>query len=151
MLQLVVEDLRVFVAGEIAVLLAGRDVRVDHAIDELLETPLPLRRADGATEVLRRDDVGGIHRPEVGKLHPTLLEVHRAVAPVGHDDVAGLPGDLVVRVYAGLGVDPLDPQPLVSSRARRSPPGTPGADSFGHLSRSSSSATSVGGRGMPPE
>ena len=38
--------------------------------------------------------------PEVGELDAALLEVDRAVAPVGHDDVAALPGHLVVRVHA---------------------------------------------------
>ena len=72
---------------------------------------LALRRADGAAEVLAGDDVGGVDRPELGELHAALLEVHRAVAPVRHHDVAALPGDLVVGVHAGGGVHPLDGQP----------------------------------------
>src|SRR5581483_2170704 len=59
-----------------------------------------------------RDDVGRVDRPEVGELDAALLEVDRAVAPVGHDDVAALPRDLVVGVHAGSRVDPLEPQPL---------------------------------------
>ena len=97
--------------GEVAVLLAGRAVGPHHPVDELAQARLALRRADGAAEVLGGDDVGRVDRPEVGELHAALLEVDRAVAPVGHHDVAALPGHLVVRVHAGGGVDPLDVQP----------------------------------------
>ena len=82
-------------------LLARLLVDVHHPVDELLEAPLALRRADRAAEVLGGDDVGRVDRPEVGELHAVLLEVDRAVPPVGHDDVPALPGDLVVGVHAG--------------------------------------------------
>src|SRR6516162_2641500 len=112
-LEFVVEDLRVLRSGEVAVLAASLGVGADDAVDELLEAPLPLRRADRATEVLRGHDVGGIHGPEIGKLNPVLLEVDRAVAPVGHDDIAAFPGDLVVGMNSLAGVDALDRETLV--------------------------------------
>ena len=67
--QLVLEDLGVGRAGEVAVLLAGRAVGLHHPVDELLERPLALRRADRAAEVLGGDDVGRVDAPEVGELH----------------------------------------------------------------------------------
>ena len=67
------------------------------------------RRADRAAEVLAGDDVGGVDRPGLGELDAALLEVDRAVAPVGHHDVAALPGHLVVGVHAGRGVESLQP------------------------------------------
>ena len=115
--QLVLEDRGVVDGGEVAVHLAGLHVGEHDAVDELLERPLALVGADRAAEVLGRDDVRGVDRPRVGELDPALLEVDRAVTPVGHDDVATLPGHFVVRVHAGLGVDPLDGQPS-TPRAR---------------------------------
>ncbi len=110
--QLVLEDLRVGGRGEVPVVLTGLPVRLHDAVDQLLEAGLALRGADGTAEVLAGDDVDRVHRPEVGELDATLLEVDRAVAPVGHDDVTALPRHLVVRVHAGSGVDALDTQPL---------------------------------------
>src|SRR4029450_13635258 len=103
--------LGVRLGGEVAVLLARLAVRRDDTVDELLERPLPLRRADGAPEVLGGDDVRRVHAPERGELDALLLKVDRAVPPVRHDDVAALPLDLVVRVDALGGPDPLDTQP----------------------------------------
>ena len=56
--------------------------------------------ADGAAEVLGRDDRGGVDRPEVGELDAALLEDRLAGLPVLLDDVAPLPGHLVVGVHA---------------------------------------------------
>src|SRR5436309_10912681 len=116
--QLMVEDLRVFRSREVAVLLAGALVRRHDAVDQLTKARLTLRGPDRTAEVLRRDDVGRVDGPEVGELDATLLEVDRAIAPVGHDDVATLPGDGVVRVHAWGLVDALDPQAL-ATLARR--------------------------------
>ncbi len=110
--QFVLEDLGVGGRGEVLVVLAGLPIRLHDAVDELLQAHLALRGADGTAEVLAGDDVDRVHRPEVGELDAALLEVDRAVAPVGHDDVTALPGHLVVRVHAGGGVDALDAQPL---------------------------------------
>ena len=110
--QLVLEDLGVGGRGEVVVVLAGLPVRLHDAVDQLLEAGLALRGADGTAEVLAGDDVDRVHRPEVGELDATLLEVDRAVAPVGHDDVTALPDHLVVRMHAGRRVDALDTQAL---------------------------------------
>ena len=56
--------------------------------------------------------VRGVDRPEVGELDAALLEDRLARLPVLLDDVAPLPGHLVVRVHAGRGVDALDGQAL---------------------------------------
>src|SRR5688500_15005925 len=106
------EDLGVALAGEVAVLAACRPVGEHDAVDELAQAALALGRADGPAEVLRGDDVGGVDAPLGGELDAALLEVDRAVTPVGHDDVAALPRHLVVGVHAGRGEDPLDLQAL---------------------------------------
>src|SRR3712207_9385098 len=90
--------------GEVPVLAAGLGVGEHHAVDELPQAVLELRGADGAAEVLRGDDVGGVDAPLGRELDTALLEADRAVQQVGHDDVAALPGHLVVRVHTG-GVD----------------------------------------------
>ena len=112
--QLVLEDLGVARAWRSSRSRGRPGVGADHAVDELLEAPLALGRADRAAEVLGRDDVGRVDRPEVGELDAALLEVDRAVPPVGHDDVAALPGDLVVGVDALTGVDAAHREPLLA-------------------------------------
>ncbi len=52
--------------------------------------------------LLAGDDVDRVHRPEAGELDATLLEIDRAVAPVGHDDVTALPFHLVVQYTPGV-------------------------------------------------
>src|SRR5688572_7385391 len=89
-------------------LLAGPAVPADNAVDELTQAGLALLRADSAAEVLGGDDVGGVDAPEIRELDAALLEVDRAVAPVRHDDVASLPGHLVIGVHAVGGPHPLD-------------------------------------------
>jgi hypothetical protein len=79
------------------------------------------RCAVPTAEVLRRDDVRGVDAPLGGELHAALLEVDRAVTPVRHDDVAALPGHLVVGVHTGGGEDPLDLQALAARRLRAAP------------------------------
>src|SRR6185437_7041805 len=111
------KDLSVFLAGEITMLAASGAVRADHAVDQLLETPLALRAAGRAAEVLGGDDVGGVDRPEVGELDAVLLKVDRAVSPVGHHDVATLPGHLVVGVNTVARVDTADLKTGASTRA----------------------------------
>jgi hypothetical protein len=112
----VLEDLGVALAGEVAVLAARGAVGEHHPVDELTQAALPLGLADRAAEVLRGDDVGGVDAPLGGELHTALLEVDRAVPPVGHDDVAALPGHLVVGVHSGGGEDTLDLEALVPGR-----------------------------------
>ena len=106
------EDLGVGVGREVAVLLAGRDVREHDAIEQLAQALLALLGADRATEVLRGDDRGRVDAPEVGELDAALLEDLLAGPPVGLYDVAALPRDVVVRVDALGGVDALDREAL---------------------------------------
>ena len=54
--ELVLEDLRVLIGSEVAVFLAGLGVGQDDAVDELLQTPLPLLSADRSAKVLGGDD-----------------------------------------------------------------------------------------------
>ena len=105
--ELVLEDLGIGVGTEVAVLLARLRVGEHHAVDELLETPLASLSADSATEVLGRDDGGGVHAPEVGELDTALLEDDIAGLPVGLDDVATLPVHAVIGMLSGSRVEPL--------------------------------------------
>ena len=99
-LELVVEDLRLLVVDEVAVLDAPRRQRVGHPVRHLLERRLALGGAERPAEVLLRQDVGGVHAPGLGHLDAELLEGHRAVAEVRDARVAPLPLDLVVGVDA---------------------------------------------------
>ncbi len=118
--QFMLEDLGVGLRGEVPVLQPGRRVGAHDPVDELAQGPFAGGATQRTTEVLARDDVRGVHRPEVGELHPALLEVDRTVPPVGHDDVPQLPGDLVVGMHAGRRVDTSDRQAagLTSGPAR---------------------------------
>ena len=144
--ELVLEDLGVLGGGEVAVLPAGCHVDAHDPVHELLQAPLALRRADRAAEVLGGHDVGGVDRPEVGELHAVLLEVDRAVPPVGHDDVAALPGDLVIGVDAFAGVDAADGESLAGTLAAvaRDP-----LRRLGHVRPPSGSGWSVAGLARP--
>ena len=108
--ELVLEGLGVGGGREVAVVDAGLGVGLHDPVDELLEAPLADVGADGAAEVLGGDDGRGVDRPEVGELDTALLEDGLAGLPVGLDDVATLPGDLVVRVDALGAEDALDLQ-----------------------------------------
>src|SRR3954468_4063127 len=141
-----VEDLRVVGRREVAVLLARRAVALHDAVDELAKAVLAAGGSDRAAEVLRRDDVGRVDRPEVRELHPTLLEVDRAVAPVGHDDVAALPRHRVVRVHTRRRVDALDPQPGLAPAASLGRAGGGAAHRLGHVGSSLTSTTLGGAR-----
>ena len=109
------------IGGEVTILLAGAHVNRNDTVDERLEAGLALHRAQGTTEVLVRHDRGGIGAPEIGELHPTLFEDDLIGTPVRLDDVATLPGDLVVGMSALSTEEPLYVQPLASRirRARR--------------------------------
>ncbi len=125
--QLVLEELGVGRRGEVAVVLAALAVGLHDAVDELLEAPLAGVGADGAAEVLGGDDRGGVDAPEVGELDAALLEDDGAGLPVLLDDVAALPGELVVGVHALGREDPLDLQALLAR------PCAGPAHRFGHL------------------
>ncbi|GMA89141.1 hypothetical protein GCM10025868_43910 [Angustibacter aerolatus] len=106
----------------------------------LAQALLALLGADGTAEVLRGDDGGGVHRPEVGELDATLLEDRLAGLPVLLHDVTTLPGDLVVRVHPRGGEDALHPRAL----ALASCTGAGAAGRLGHVSSSSSSCVVAG-------
>ena len=116
--QLVLEELGVGVGGEVAVVDAGLGVGLHHAVDELLEAPLPRLAAHRTAEVLGRDDGRGVDRPGGGELHALLLEDGLAGLPVGLDDVAALPGQLVVGVGALGAEDALDGEARSGLRLR---------------------------------
>src|SRR5580698_5441944 len=120
------ENLRVLLGGEVAVLTAGRGVRGYDPVDELLQAPLALGCAERTAEVLRGDDVRRVDRPEVGELDSVLLEVDRTIPPVRHHHIATLPGDLVIGVDAFAGEDPAQGQALLAPALavlRRGPAG----------------------------
>jgi hypothetical protein len=84
---------------------------VHDAVDQLAQARLALRGADAPRKYLLVTMLVALIDQKLGNSTPALLEVDRAVAPVGHDDVAAFPGDLVVGVHAGRGVDALDGEP----------------------------------------
>ena len=94
--ELVLEDLGILGSGEVAVLATRLGVGEDHAVDELAQSRLARVTADGAAEIFRRHDGGGVDAPEIGELHTTLLEDDVAGLPVGLDDVATFPRHIVI-------------------------------------------------------
>ena len=105
--ELVLEDLRVLRCREVAVFTPRLRVGEHHSIDELTKAGLPRVAAHGAAEVLGRHDRRRIDAPEVGELHAPLLKHRLAGLPVGLDDIATFPRDLVIGVNAGGGVKAL--------------------------------------------
>jgi hypothetical protein len=110
--ELLREHLRVLIAREVAALATPAGDRVDDAADELADARLALRRAEGPTEVLLRDDVGGVLRPRDRELDGPLLERVAALLEVGDDGVTLLPLDLVERVDAVAREVALEGQPF---------------------------------------
>ena len=110
--HLVLEGLGVGRGREVPVVDTRLGVGLHDPVDQLLEAPLAYVGADRAAEVLGGDDRGGVDAPEVGELHAALLEDRLAGLPVLLDDVAALPGELVVGVGAGRAEDTLDGQAL---------------------------------------
>ena len=103
---------RLLVGREVAALAAPAGDRAGDAADHLLDRALALGRGHAAAEVLLRDDVRRVLRPELRELDVSLLE--RGAAPAGDQRVADLPLDLVERVAAR--------DREVAGAARRSPP-----------------------------
>ena len=97
-LHLVTERLGFGLVHEVAVTDTPLGDGVGDAVGDLLQRPLALGGAGGATEVLLGDDVGGVERPVDGELHAELFERHRTVAIVADPGVTSLPLDLVVGV-----------------------------------------------------
>src|SRR5699024_4248417 len=113
--HLVFEHLGIRRAGEVSDLGPRGDVGRDNPVDQLLEAVLPARRSYRAAKVLARHDVRRVDGPELRELDTSLLEVHRPVPPIGHHDIAALPGHLVIRVHTGRRVHPWNCQALATS------------------------------------
>src|SRR5437867_11892406 len=105
-LKLVVERLAIGFARQVTRREAGPRDRVDHAVDHLIDAPLPRLGAELPAEVLRGHDVGRGLRPELRDLYPPLREVVPAFPGVNR--VVKLPLDLVV------GEDPLAADPTLN-------------------------------------
>ena len=109
--QFVLEYFGVSLGSKVAVLAARGSVALDDSVEQLLQAPLSIAAAHGATEVLGGDNRAGVHAPEVRELDATLLEHGVAGLPVGLDDVATFPVHLVVGVNTRRGVEPFDREP----------------------------------------
>ena len=94
--ELVLEDLRLVIVGEVAAGEALLVVAVHDPVDHLFDRPFALGGAGRAPEVLLRGDVGGVLGPRLGDLDPELLEGDDAGAVVLDHGIAKLPLDLVV-------------------------------------------------------
>ncbi len=97
-LELVTEDLRLVVLGEVAVLDPPRRDGVDHPVGHLAQRELAFGGVGGPPEVLLGQDVGGIEAPTLRHLDVQLLEGHVAVPVVGDPGIAAFPDDLVIGV-----------------------------------------------------
>ena len=97
--QLIAEVLAVLAGLEVAPVGAPIGDGVHHAMHQLADAALALRRTHLAVEILADDDVGGRLGPIGRHLHVILLEYDGAFV-VGDRSGAQLPGDLVVRGFA---------------------------------------------------
>ena len=104
--QLLVKNLAILPA-EVTVVDAPVGDGAGHAMDQLANGRLPLRRALLAKEIFRDDDLGRKLRPVLGHLDVFLLENDLA-ALVGDLRRAGIPLDLVVGIPLGIAEHPLD-------------------------------------------
>src|SRR5699024_2244236 len=86
--ELVLEDLGVLIAAEVAVLLARAAVSLHYAIDELAQAPFSRFGPYRSAKILRGDDGRGVDRPGLGELDPSLLEDGFAGLPVLLDDIS---------------------------------------------------------------
>ena len=98
MAELVGEDLRIVLGGEVAVLLTPPADRVDHAARQLSDRRFALGGVEGAAEVLLRDDVGRVLGPVLRELDVALLEGVAALLVVRDHRVSRLPLDVLERV-----------------------------------------------------
>ena len=99
-LELRLERLRLLGVYEVAVLVPPGHNGPDDPVDDLLQRPLPVRRAQGAPEILLGQDVGGVDAPATRHLHPWLFEGNGPGGPVGDASVPTLPRHRLVRIGA---------------------------------------------------
>ena len=99
MLEFVTENLGLFAIREVAILDSPLRNRVSNAVSNLLERVLTLFGAEGSTEILLSEDVGGVDAPRRRNLDTQLLECDGAVAIVRNSRITTLPDDLVIGVY----------------------------------------------------
>lgn len=104
------EHLCVLLTVEVPVFPTGPHIGQHDAIDELLQAPLAGIGTYGTAEVLGGNDGGGVHAPKIWKLDAALFEDHLAGLPVVLHNITALPRDVVIRMYAGGGEQPLDMQ-----------------------------------------
>ena len=104
--QLLVKNLAILPA-EVTVVDAPVRDGADHAMDQLANGRLPLRRVLLAKEIFRDDDLGRKLRPVLGHLDVFLLENDLA-ALVGNLRRAGIPLDFIVGISLGIAEHPLD-------------------------------------------
>src|SRR5262249_4532346 len=97
--ELVGERFRLTRRGEVALPLAPRTHRTDHAPDQLANARLALRGADRTTKILGNDHVVGELRPALRDLDVVLLEAHLSLF-TADDRAAALPFDRRVWVNA---------------------------------------------------
>ena len=112
--HLMLEDLCVGGRREVAEVATSLGVGQHHAVDELAQADLALLTAHCATEVLGRDDRGRVDAPRLGELAVALLEDDIAGLPVGLDDIATLPGHLVIGMHTSGGEQSADGESLAS-------------------------------------
>jgi hypothetical protein len=113
------EDLRVRVGREVAEIPPCPGVGRHHSGNQLPQGPFAFRAAGCAVEVTACHHHRRGRRPGRGKLDTALAEIRRAVPPVGEDDVAPVPADLVEGVQSRLRVRAAYPQTGLRGRLGR--------------------------------
>ena len=100
--QLIREDLRVLLAGEVAILAAPAGEGLHDAANQLPDAVFPLGRAQRPAKVFRYHHVSGELGPRLGDLDVVLLEHHLALLAGDHGATL-LPLDLSERVHPCMG------------------------------------------------
>ena len=96
------ERVAVFGGGEVSLLPAPVADGLRHALNQLANAGLALRRAQRAVKIFAGNNVDGGHRPVLGRLHVALLK-DRVALGVSDAGGAQLPFHFVIRRNAGAG------------------------------------------------
>ena len=93
------EDCCIFFGCEVSMVATSLSVGKNNTVDQLTQAEFALFCSHCSTEVFGCDDSRSVQAPEIWELSTTLLENGFTIFPVGLNNVAKLPVDLVVWMH----------------------------------------------------